>query len=63
MIYDDEFNGQFETIPVTGGVHADLGWYEAVCTRCEARSGNNAEPYTDEWAYQHVCESPEPTTE
>lgn len=52
MSYDGD---QFDIIPVTTGVHADLGWYEAICNSCEARSGNNAEPYTDDWIAEHVC--------
>lgn len=51
----DNHDGQFDLIPVTEGVHSDLGWYEAVCIRCDERSGNNAEPFTEDWVENHTC--------
>lgn len=51
----DDHDGQFDLIPVTEGVHSDLGWCEAICIRCDERSGNNAEPYTEDWVEAHAC--------
>jgi hypothetical protein len=53
MILDHD--GQFNIIEVTSGPHSDLGWFEAICILCGQGSGNNAEPYSEDWVEQHEC--------
>lgn len=37
----------------TGG-KGEMGWKIADCTLCLSTSGDNAEPYTYDWAHQHA---------